>query len=246
MQTPQFDTRLMQSVDVGGMVRQGIEAGQAEKKQREISEAMQALVANPNDPAAVQGIAKHDPRLAMQIQGQQQQSLQQRLERDRENIVKGAEIIRGYNPQDQASWDNVRGVAAQMGIDVSQVPQVWDENAQRYAQGMVRLADTFAPRKAEGQPNIAKEVEYYRSIGRSDLADKLLVNHADPTQWVRTEDDTGVHLTPLPRSGGGMAAPSNLTLGAIVPDPRRQGGPASQAPGGFPEPYYPDPLAPRP
>jgi hypothetical protein len=34
--------------------------------------------------------------------------------------------------------------------------------------------------KAEAKPNIQKEVDYYRSIGRDDLANQILTNNADP------------------------------------------------------------------
>jgi hypothetical protein len=224
MQTPMMDPRLMQSVDVGGMVRQGIEAGQAEKKQREISEAMQALVANPNDPAAVQGIARHDPRLAMQIQGQQQQSLQQRLERDRDNIIKGGQIFRQLGVKDEATYQQARAMAAQMGMDVSQVPPNFDE---RYVQGVVSLADTFAPQKAEGQPNIAKEVEYYRSIGRPDLAEQRLLNHANPQIGVQNPDGTYTLMRPpLP----GVQANDEDEWEYMPP---ANGGPTPQASGTF-------------
>jgi hypothetical protein len=173
---------------------------------------LRALLANPNDPNAAQAVGQHDPRLGLQVQQRQQQSLQQRLEADRENIIKGGQIFRQLGVKDEASYQQARQMAAQIGMDVSQVPPNYDE---RYVQGVVSLADTFAPPKQEAQPNIAREVDYYRSIGRDDLAQQLLTRHAEGGPIVAANGDGTFQI--IPRNVAQQGQPQGQPQGGPQP-----------------------------
>lgn len=137
-----FALGLQQGPNAGDRFAAAFQQGMAQNAERAKRQAMAALLANPNDPKALEELGRMDPQAAMQFRGQQQQAMQQQLEAHRDNIIKGAEILRQFNPQDQASYSQALALAQQAGIDVSQVPQQFDP---QYVQGVMKLADTFAP-----------------------------------------------------------------------------------------------------
>jgi hypothetical protein len=217
---------LQQGPGPGEAFMQAFEKGQQRKKEMAVDDALRALIANPNDPDAVNNLARHDPRAAMQVQQRQQQSLQQKLEAERENILKGAQIIRQVQPKDQASWDMARNLASQMGMDVSQIPPQFDP---QYVQGVVTLADTFAPPKAQDQPTSYEE--YQRAQADPNYA-KFLEERRGPL-IANNGDGT---FTIIPRS---QAAPNPAPQqpGAVPPPPPGfvvDGGPTPPASGPFP------------
>lgn len=221
---------LQQGPDPGQRFMQAYEQGTKRREENEQRQAMAALAQNPDDPAAFRALAARNPQIAMQFRQQREQSKAQALEAHRENIVNGAKIIRQFQPKDQAGWDRVRQVAAQAGIDISEVPPQFDP---QYVQGVVSLADAFAPQKAEGQPNIAKEVDYYRSIGRDDLAQQLLQRHAEGGPIVANNGDGT--FTIVPRSMVGQPQ-QQAPQGPIPPPPPGfviDGGPTPPASGPF-------------
>lgn len=135
---------LQQGPNAGEAFTAAFRQGQAQNQQNAERQAMAALVANPDDPRALQELARSNPQAAMQYQEHQQQRTLAGLEKHRENIVKGAQLIRQLQPKDQASWDQARAMAAQAGIDVSEVPPQFDP---QYVQGIVSIADAFAPQQ---------------------------------------------------------------------------------------------------
>lgn len=122
--------------------------GMADNRQNMARSAMAALVANPKNTRALQALASIDPAAAQQFQQQQQQASIAGLDQHRDNIVKGAQLIRQMQPKDDAGWQQVLQVAHQAGIDVSEVPPHFDP---QYVQGVVQLADTFAPQASDVQ-----------------------------------------------------------------------------------------------
>lgn len=63
---------LLQGTDIGGAFNQGMQQGQQRRQEQATDDALRALIANPNDPNVVNALAKYDPRMALQVQGQQQ------------------------------------------------------------------------------------------------------------------------------------------------------------------------------
>jgi hypothetical protein len=126
----------------GEAFAQSFQQGMAQRQEQQQRNALAALAMNPADPQAQSAAAQFAPQAVMQARAQQQQSVQQQLEAHRDNILKGAELIRQVQPKDQASWDQARALAAQAGIDISEVPAQFDP---QYVQGITALADAFAP-----------------------------------------------------------------------------------------------------
>jgi hypothetical protein len=135
----------LQQGNAGDAFAQSFQQGQVNNRQNMARSAMAALVANPGNQRALQALASVDPQAAQQFQAQHQQQTQALLEQHRDNIVKGAQLIRQMQPKDDARWQQVLNMARQAGIDTTEVPPHFDP---QYVQGVVQLADTFAP-----QPN---------------------------------------------------------------------------------------------
>ncbi len=167
-------------------VRQGIQ-------QNERKSALSQYAMNPNDPNAINALARVDGALAMQAQDRQamlaerqRNTKQQGLEAHRENIVKGAQIVRQIQPKDQAGWDRALTIAQRMGMNTTEIPKHWnDPQTQQYAQNLIAVADAFEPQKAEasqyqvvaGQPGAG----VYRFDKRAGSIDTL-VKPNDGTQ----------------------------------------------------------------
>lgn len=144
---------LNRAPDVGEEFRKGMSWGRDQRRQGVQDNALAALARNPEDPQALQAMAGINPEYAwkMQDRGLTREKAERtealaKLEANRENITKGAQIARQMKPQDQASWDATLQVAAQAGIDTSNVPREYNP---QYIQGLVATADAFEPIKAE-------------------------------------------------------------------------------------------------
>jgi hypothetical protein len=150
---------LMQT-NPGEQFAQGFERGQQQRQQNMAKAAMAALVKDPNNQQALEALASVDPQSAMQFQQQKLEMAKQQLGAHYDSVLKGGEIIRQVQPKDQASWDQALAMAAQAGIDISQVPRVWDENTAKYAQQLSGLADAFKP-----QPDNTQLIPYQQGGG---------------------------------------------------------------------------------
>lgn len=130
-------------------------------------------------------------RAAEEAEQRQQKEAQAReaaLEKHKRSIIEGAKIIRQINPKDEAGWQQALGIARTAGISLDGVPQQFDP---QYVQGLIAAADALAPQTSAPQPNIQREVDYYRSIGKPELADQLLQHHAEgPPVMVDNGDGT--------------------------------------------------------
>jgi hypothetical protein len=139
----------LQQGNAGDAFSQAFQQGQQTNRQNTARSAMAALVADPNNQRALQALAQADPQAAQQFQQQHAQQAMAALEHHRDNIIKGAQIIRQVNPKDQASYTQALQLAQQAGIDLSEVPQQFDP---QYVAGVSKLADTFAPQTGQ-QPH---------------------------------------------------------------------------------------------
>lgn len=120
--------------------------GQKLNEQRTAKAAMAALVQDPNNPRALAALARVDPESAIAFRKQNIEYHKAQLAEHQDSILKGAEIIRQFNPQDQASYTQALSAAQQAGIDVSQVPQQYDKS---YVDGVVHLADALKPQSSD-------------------------------------------------------------------------------------------------
>jgi hypothetical protein len=180
---------------------------------------------NPDDPAVFSELTKWNPEMAIQIRQQQSQQHQQALEAHRDNILKGAQIIRQLGVKDQAGWDQARAMAGQMGIDLSEVPAQFDPN---YIHGMVSIADAFA--QQHGQQGTAMQQNYEFLKGQDpNLADSYLHNQAEGPPLVSPNGDGTFTIIPRAMIGGNQAPPAPPPPGFVI-----DGGPTPQASGGFP------------
>jgi hypothetical protein len=188
---------LQQGPNAGEQFAQSFQQGQERARQNKARAAAAALVRDPNNQGALQALAEIDPQSAMQFREQQQKQALAGLEQHRDNILKGAQLIRQVQPKDQASWDQVRALATQMGIDVSEVPPQFDP---QYANGLVSIADAFEPQKSGG-PAMQQNYEWLKSQN-PQLANQYLQRQAEGGPIVANNGDGT--FTIIPRS---QAAP---------------------------------------
>jgi hypothetical protein len=135
--------------NAGQAFSQSFQQGMQQGRQDAARNAMAVLVQDPNNPRALAALAKVDPESAMQFRTQQATLAKQQLSEHQDNIIKGAEIVRQFMPKDQASYSAALQAAQQAGIDISQVPQQYN---QQYVEGIVKIADAMKP-QPEGDPN---------------------------------------------------------------------------------------------
>ena len=201
--------------NAGNAFMDAYKQGQVQHRQDAARQAMGNLVQNPNDPQALAALAKVDPSAAMQFRQQQIEYHKAQLAEHQDSILKGAQIIRETNPQDQASWTRSLALAQQAGVDISQIPQVWNEETKQYAAGVVHLADAFKPQ--------ASNMDKFIPLQPGGSVAKV-------------NPQTGqVEMVVLPNEGG-HAAGAPAQAGAVPPLPpgfQLDGGPAPQGPGGF-------------
>lgn len=130
------------------------------------------------------------------------------LEQHRDKILTGAKIVRQFQPRDQATWDQARAAAAQLGIDVSGIPAVWDQTAQQYAQGLIGIAE--AMEKDVQAPSFIRE------------ADALGIPRNEAAQlWRQRQGTVVINGVPHIMQAGDGQAPPVLTDEDIL---RMEGG----------------------
>lgn len=153
---------LFQTPNAGAAFAQAFQQGMQQRQEQQQRNALAALAMNPNDPQAQAAAAQFNPGAVMQARSAQQQQAMQLAEQHRDNIIKGAQVIRQIQPKDQASWDQARAIAAQAGIDISEVPAQFDP---QYVQGITALADAFAPEKTNPDPSSVREYQFAKQQG---------------------------------------------------------------------------------
>jgi hypothetical protein len=226
--------------DIGQQFQQGYALGEQRREQRETRNALGTLAANPNDPAAMGALAQANPALGLQWRGQQiqerrvaQQDARTQLEARQEDIRAGAQIIRQVNPTDEAGWQQALTAARAAGVNIEGAPPSFN---QEYVRSLISIADALEPARQEAVPGIQREVDYYRSIGRTDLAQQLLERHAEGPPIVASNGDSTFTViprsainqprSPAPASQG--ARPDEATLRAQADEAIRNGAPREQ------------------
>lgn len=146
---------LMQS-NPGATAVQAFQQGMEQNRANTARNAMGALAQDPNNAKALAALAKADPQAAMQFQQQRAEAAKAQLAQHQDSILKGAEIIRQFQPKDQASYTQALMAAQQAGIDISQVPQQFDP---AYVDGVVKIADALHPQAGQQDPGIIREFD---------------------------------------------------------------------------------------
>jgi hypothetical protein len=144
----------LQQGNPGDALNQAFQQGQQNNRANTARSAMAALVADPNNTRALQALASVDPASAQQFQQQRIEQAKEQLAQHQDSILKGAEIIRQFNPKDQQGYSAALAAAQQAGIDVSQVPQQYDPN---YVDGVVKLADALKPQTSDNMKFITPQ-----------------------------------------------------------------------------------------
>lgn len=136
----------LQTPDIGGAFNQGLAAGQQRRRETATDNALRALIANPNDPNVVTTLAQSDPRMAYQIQGQQQ--AQQRAAAEamaRQGAVAGdpqaMQQLAGFNLDEYLKLDKASREHIKQGLDtvgqlalMADTPEKWDSIVGQLAQ----------------------------------------------------------------------------------------------------------------
>jgi hypothetical protein len=123
---------------------------------------------------------------------QQHEQALKALEGHREAILAGAKIIRQVQPKDQAGWDQVRSMAHQYGLDLTEVPAQFDQS---YVENVSKMADAFDPQKQAGiDPK---------------LGDQYVRSQAEGPPQLVTASDGSVRMVPrsLPAEPPGAVPP---------------------------------------
>lgn len=137
---------LQQGPNPGDRFAQAFQQGQETSRQNKARAAMGALAKDPANQAALAALAEADPETAMKFQHQQIEQHKALLTQHQDSIVKGAQIIRQFNPKDQQSYTAALAAAQAMGVDISQVPQQYNP---QYVDGILKAADALKPESGD-------------------------------------------------------------------------------------------------
>lgn len=219
--------------NAGEAFTQAFQQGQQTARQNRARAALAALAKDPNNTGALSALAESDPETAMQFRKQQLEYSKAQLAQHQDSILKGAQIVRELKPTDQASWDRARALAAQAGVDISQVPAQFDP---QYAQGVVHLADALDPKgRSEGFTLSPGQVRYGPN--------GQVIANGPPDKPRYYSVPPGGMLVPEPGSVGAQVGPQPGAIedgyrfkGGNPADPNSWepvGGPTPSASGGF-------------
>lgn len=133
----------------------GRKMGQELRERREAEQlktAISGYASDPNNPNALAPVIAADPRLGMQLRGQQQQQAQHAQEQRRADLPLITRLVE--SSRDEASYQQNRATAQQYGIDVSTLPATFDPAWRE--QQIMTLKALQDPTKAEALSTAGK------------------------------------------------------------------------------------------
>jgi hypothetical protein len=171
----------------------------------------------------------------MQFRNQQMEYQKAQLAQHQDSILKGAEIIRQFNPKDQASYTAALQAAQVAGIDISQVPQQYNP---QYVDGIIRTADALKPQPQD--PGIIREFDEATQRGLIPqgtsfqqyvtLRNPGMVSPVTIPYGATVSPAGGAPATQTATDAHGNKVQFNQQSGQWEP----MGGPSQQGSGGFP------------
>ena len=212
--------------DPGQRFAMGMQLGRQQRQERVTREALGNYQKDPE--GAVNQLMPENPGLAIQLQNSRAQQQRYAVDAQQDKQKKATEAAKLLAPlyqqlakmpyeQRAPFLAQVRPRLAAHGIpdEIIAAYDPTDQNLQADIALSAKLGGATAA------PNIQREVDYYRSIGRPELADQLLVRHAEgPPIAVRNPEDNTVELFPasMARSRAQPAAQAGPQPGAIDVD----------------------------
>lgn len=140
-----FDN-LMNPANAAGAFYEGLDRGKAEREEREVKGALSAYAVNPDDPAAFQALAQYRPQMAIQIRQDQQARQRHAQEQRRADLPLMERLLN--SAVDESSYQQARQVAAEYGIDASQIPAAYDPAWVDQQRTMVKMIQDPAQKEA--------------------------------------------------------------------------------------------------
>lgn len=222
--------------DLPGAVRHGFEYGRAMRQRAKQESAFSALAADPTNRSALADLASTGPegmRTAWAFEDrarEQEGAALAELERHRENIIKGARIVREINPRDDASWQQVLTMAAQLGIPLDGVPTKYDPT---YANNLVKVADTFAPSSAAERKLVQTDGVFFDQRTGEPVFESPYPKIVSGPGGIYAQPRIGIG-----RGGQGAAPQGRVIEGELPPGwtviEEDEGGPSPRGSGTFP------------
>jgi hypothetical protein len=220
--------------NVGNALAQGMQYGAQMRQRADTRNALQAYATNPDDPKSVAGVIAADPALGMRVQAdyrtRTEAAERKKLEAEttrRGLLLKGAQIIRQFNPTDKATWQQARSAAQQAGIPLDNVPANFDPN---FVKQLITTADALEPEKMETitVDGIVLDKRTMQPIYESPYA----IIRSGPG-GIYAQDRVGLaglRAGTAPKPGAVIDAPQGLPQGWSFED---EGGPSPGGSGGF-------------
>lgn len=138
----------------GEAFAQAFHQGQANAQQNRARAAMAALAQDPTNQNALAALAEADPQTAMAYRQQLMEQTKAQLAQHQDAILKGAEIIRQFQPKDQASYSAALQAARMAGVPLDGVPQEYNP---QYVDGVMKLADALHPQSGDNMKFITPQ-----------------------------------------------------------------------------------------
>jgi hypothetical protein len=142
----------LQFQNPGNAFLQAYEGGRERRRESETQNALAKYAQNPDDPTAMEGLARFNPQMAIQLQERKRQEAMRGLEAHRESITMGAKLFReakrrNPNVSDEQIYAQVLPALQQMRIDTSGWPQPGDPQLSQHIQNALTVADAMEPQK---------------------------------------------------------------------------------------------------
>lgn len=141
----------------------GFQQGQQQRRQREMDGALNALAANPDDPKAIAGYMRVDPRGGLQYQQQRAAFAEDRAKREREREQEERKIFAraAKLAKDPASWDAIVDQLTPQYPEVAAYRGKFDPNLRA---SLMALGGESEDRETQG-PASVQEYEYAKAQG---------------------------------------------------------------------------------